>query len=307
MMNAGDPEISDLIVSFDPATLTRAPVRKADVAGVFRARGNTRAAEIVDAMPERDGVLDPEHVDRLLVGVHCEMQRISEEFQHGQRVAELLHPLLAALRDSDVPRPLRVVDIGCGTGYVLRWLAARGRLADDVELVGADLNVALVEEARRLAGAEGLHVRFLAADVFRLEEPATVFLSTGVVHHFRGDDLDGFFRRHELPSARAFAHFDFQPSPLAPFGSWLFHAARMRAPLAKHDGVLSAVRAHSGTTLLESARRGAPGFLCGLYGTRFGPLPIPRSFHTLVGLRADHSEAFARRLGRRARRLEPLA
>jgi len=305
-MNAGDPEISDLIVSIDSETLTRVPVRKADVAGTFRTRGNKRAAAIVEAMPERDGWLDPDFVDRLLVGVHCEMQRVSEEFQHGQRVAELLHPLLAALREGGVPRPLRVVDVGCGTGYVLRWLAARGGIDDDVELVGADLNLALVDEARRLAAVEGLRVRFVAADVFRLEEPATIFLSTGVVHHFRGDDLVSFFRRHDLPSARAFAHFDFQPSPLAHFGSWLFHAARMRAPLAKHDGVLSAVRAHSGQTLVEAARGGAPGFLCGLYGTRLGPLPIPRSFHTLIGLRADHVASLTRFLGPRASRLGPL-
>jgi SAM-dependent methyltransferase len=306
-LKAYDPEISDLIVAFDPQTLARVPVQRAEVAGVYRARGNKKAAAIVEAMPERDGVLDPDHVDRLLVRVHCEMQRISEEFQHGQRVAELLRPLLSALREGGVPTPLRVVDVGCGTGYVLRWLAARGGLDDDVELVGADLNLALVEEARRLAVAEALRVRFVAADVFRLEEPATVFLSTGVVHHFRGAALAGFFGRHEQPSARAFAHFDFQPSPLAPFGSWLFHAARMREPLARHDGVLSAVRAHGGKALLAAARRGAPGFLCGVYGTRLGPLPIPRSLHTLVGLRPDHREAFVRQLGRRAGRLGPLA
>src|SRR5262245_10810091 len=180
------PEISDLIVDFDPATLARRPVRKQAVLDVFTASGNRRAARIVSSLPERDGLLDPDAVDRLLVRVHCEMQRISEEFQHGQRVAALLHPLLAALREEGHEPPLRVVDVGCGTGFVVRWLAARGALGPDVELIGADYNRALVDEANRLAAAEKLPARFVNANVFALSEPATVFLSTGVIHHFRG-------------------------------------------------------------------------------------------------------------------------
>jgi SAM-dependent methyltransferase len=300
-------EISDLIVDFDPATLARLPVRKRDVVDAFSSAGNCRAARIVAAMPERDGILDPAAVDRLLVRVHCEMQRISEEFQHGQRVAELLRPLLDALRAAGAARPLRIVDIGCGTGYVLRWLAARGRLGPDVELIGADYNRALVDEASRLAAAEGLDVRFVNANVFALREPATVFLTTGVIHHFRGLDLVGFFREHEQPRAAAFLHFDFQPSVLAPFGAWLFHAVRMREPLARHDGVLSAVRAHSAATLLAAAREGAPGYRAAMYGTRLWFLPIPRSFHTLVGIRPALADALVDRLGDRAGRLGAFA
>lgn len=303
---AHDLEISDAIVDYDVDTLERLPVRKEDVLRDFREAGNPRAADIVAALPATAGILDPDHVDRLLIGVHCELQRVSEEFQHGQRVAELLGPLLRALRDGGVAPPLRVVDVGCGTGFVIRWLAAHGRLGDDVALVGVDYNRALVDEARRLAEAEGLAARFLAANAFRLEEPATVLLTTGVVHHFRGEGLVSFFRNHEQAPVEAFVHFDFQPSPLAPLGAWLFHAVRMREPLSKHDGVLSAARAHPACVLLDAARTGAPGFASGMYGVRLWRLPIPRSFHTLVGLRPRHVDAFRTRLGRRARRLEPL-
>jgi SAM-dependent methyltransferase len=302
-VSARQLEISDAIVDYDETTLERRPVSKSAVIERFRAEGNRRAVRIVEAMPEIAGHLDGAYVDRLLVRVHCEMQRISEEFQHGQRVAELLQPLLAALREADVPRPLRVVDLGCGTGFVLRWLAALGGLADDVELVGVDYNRALVDEASRLAAAEGLRARFLVANAFHLAEPATVLLTTGVVHHFRGADLVSFFGQHDQPSVQAFVHFDFQPSPLAPFGSWLFHAVRMREPLARHDGVLSAVRAHPASVLLATAKEGAPAFAAAMYSTRLGPLPIPRSFHTLLGLRPRHVDPVVRHLGARASRL----
>jgi SAM-dependent methyltransferase len=300
-------EISDAIVDYDPSTLERRPVYKREVIERFRTERNERAARIVEAMPERGGLLDPDYVDRLLVRVHCEMQRISEEFQHGQRVAELLRPLLQALREGGVVAPLRIVDLGCGTGFVIRWLAAYGGFRDDVALVGVDYNRALVEEARRLAAAEQLGATFLVANAFQLAEPATVFMTTGVIHHFRGPDLVAFFRQHDVSGAEAFAHFDFQPSPLAPFGAWLFHAVRMREPLARHDGVLSAVRAHSGRTLQEAAREGAPGLATGLYGTRLWRLPIPRSFHTLLGVRPRHVPALVRALGGRSSRLSGFA
>ncbi|MBC7932398.1 MAG: class I SAM-dependent methyltransferase [Rubrivivax sp.] len=294
------PEISDAIVAYDPATLERLPVSKRDVEDKFRALGNTRAARIVHAMPERGGALDPDAVDRLLVTVHCEMQRMSEEFQHGRRVFGLLSPLLKAVGETRMGPRLRVVDLGCGTGFVLRWLAAHARFGQEVELVGADYNAALVREAQRLAREESLDCKFVVANAFRLEEPADIFITTGVIHHFRGEALTHLFRQQEEARASAFLHFDFQPSPFAPIGSWLFHCLRMRQPLARHDGVLSAVRAHTAQRLLAAAREGAPDFQVSMCGTRLWGTPIPRAFHALVGARPRVWDAFVAALGRRA-------
>ncbi len=295
------PEVSDCIVAFDGATLARLPVAKVKVAQEFRAVGNERAARIVEAMPEREGgFLDERAADELLVAAHCEMQRISEEFQHGQRVAELLRPIIRCLREDGLRGTVRVVDIGCGTGYVMRWLAARDALGPEVELIGADFNAALVNEANRLAQAENLSCSFVHANAFRLAQPAHIYLSTGILHHFRRENLTRLFAQHEGPATQAFVHFDFHASPLSPFGAWLFHIARMRTALARHDGVLSAVRAHSGRRLLAAAREGAPGFVSALYGVRLWGLPIPRAFHALVGLRPQFQWSFARELGRRA-------
>ena len=293
------PEISDAIISFDPETLEREPVIKSEVLREFAALGNRQAVRVVEQIPERDGELDPDAVDCLLVTAHCEMQRISEEFQHGKRVAELLKPLLKSLREGGVERPIRIVDIGCGTGFVVRWLAAHGSLDDDVKLIGADFNVALVREAQRLAQAENLPCAFVVANAFRLEHAATVYLSTGILHHFRGWGLIELLRQHNRQETRAFVHFDFHPSPLAPLGSWLFHAVRMREPLARHDGVLSAVRAHKSRDLLDAARTAAPDFVSAIYGTRLWRLPIPRVFHALVGVRPVYREAFIQHMGGR--------
>jgi len=304
-MRATDPEVSDLIIDIDPASLTRRPVVKKELVDRLLSLGNRQAARVVEAIPARNGLLDANEVDSLFVRTHTEMQRMAEEFQHGQRIAELISPLLGVLRERRSP-PYRVVDIGCGSGYALRWLAARGRLGHDVELIGVDFNPALIAEARRLAELERLDCEFLLADAFRLPHPGHIFLTTGVIHHFRGDALRAFFAQHEQPKAQAFLHYDFQPGWLAPFGSWFWHRVRMRTKLAQHDGVLSTVRAHSAQTLCEAARAGAPGFLSGMYGTKIWNTPIPRIFHTLVGIRPDLRDDFLRALGVRARRMGEL-
>jgi len=293
------PEISDAIVSFDPETLQRKPVVKSEVLRQFSELGNRTAVRVVERIPERDGVLDESEVDRLLITSHCEMQRMSEEFQHGRRVGEILRPVIRALQQGGVESPIRIVDIGCGTGFVVRWLAANAYFGDDVEVIGVDFNAALIDEARRLASIEKLDCTFLVANAFGLEHPAAIYLSTGILHHFRGHGLIDLLRQHDRKETHAFVHFDFHSSPMAPFGSWLFHAVRMREPLAKHDGILSAVRAHKSRYLLEAARSAAPDFVSTIYGTSLWRLPIPRVFHSLVGIRPAYHQAFVNNMGNR--------
>ena len=297
-------EISDEIVAYHPDTLERLPVRVEDVLTRCRAHGDRRAEAIVRALPAHDGWLNAQQVDRLLIRVHCEMQRLSEELQHGRRVGELLRPLLDVLG----PR-LQVIDIGCGMGYVIRWLASRAGLGPEVELIGVDYNRALVDEASRLAEMERLRCRFVVGNAFALKNPGggsvpQLFLSTGVLHHFQGAGLEPFFGSHQTASAAGFVHFDFQPSPLAAFGSWLFHVVRTREPLSLHDGVVSARRVHSGQVLLAAARAGAPRFQSQLYSTRLWKLPIQRVFLTLIGLPPEVWPNFELALGPRRSRLE---
>jgi SAM-dependent methyltransferase len=305
--NPAQPEISDLIIQHDPVTLKRVPVRKQDVLAVFEATRNTQAIRVIRALPERDGFLDAPAIDRLFLTVHWEMQRLAEEFYHGDRVHELLRAILSAVRKAGHTRGLRLVDVGCGIGYTIRYLAAHMSLAaEGVELVGVDLNSVLVREAARLARAENLPCRFVHGDAFSLTQSGNIYMSTGVLHHFRGADLGAFLSRHDRSEALAFFHYDFRPSVLAGPGSWLFHMIRMRTALAKHDGVLSALRVHSARDLVSAARAAAPGFATGMYGERIWRTPLPRVFHTIVGIRPPLVENLKRSLGRRVTRLSEI-
>lgn len=148
--------------------------------------------------------------------------------------------------------------------------------------------------------------QFLHGDAFSLDHSGHIFISTGVIHHFRGEELLEFLRRHERPETQAFLHFDFQPWFLAPYGSWFFHFLRMRTRVARHDGVLSAARAHNAQTLTQASRDAVPAFASGIYGAKIWNTPAPRVFHTLTGIRRPLIPELEKALGRRAWRLGEL-
>ena len=54
-----------------------------------------------------------------------------------------------------LPRPVRVADIGCGTGISSRLLASRGAI-----VIGIDPNGDMLRQARDATSAQGLHVEY---------------------------------------------------------------------------------------------------------------------------------------------------
>ena len=67
------------------------------------------------------------------------------EFRVGDQLARLLRPLVRLLLAQGLGR-VCVVDVGCGQGNGLRWLAAYGALPAEVELVGCDYNACLIDQ-----------------------------------------------------------------------------------------------------------------------------------------------------------------
>lgn len=258
-------ELTDLLWACDPMTGARRPVRQDAVVKRLAASGQRRAARLAHRLPTRDGFLVPGEVDALLLRVHCELQRLGEELQLPRRVAETLQPWILAIHRRRPDVPVRVVDIGCGLGYVVRWLAAHQVLGAGVELVGVDLNRPLAHRAAALADAEGLTCRFIAGNALAPgvavdEAVKSIVISTGLVHHLPAEDLPGFFAAQQRLGVAVFAHWDLDPSPWTTLGAWIFHYGRMREPVSRHDGVLSARRAHRAATLLDAARAGAPQY-----------------------------------------------
>jgi SAM-dependent methyltransferase len=281
-------EITDLLWRIYPDGV-RADVYRELTIERLASLGQRRAARIVSGLPSVAGVLDSVAVDALGIRVHCELQRLGEELQFGRRVAALLGSLVSDLCPS-LEAPVRIVDLGCGLGFVVRWLSAAGTLGPFVELVGVDLNPVLIAEATRLAEAESLSCRFICGNAFEPglaidDGPRSIVISSGLLHHLPAADLPAFFAEQARLRVGAFAHWDIAPCLWSTIGAWVFHQARMREPVSRHDGVLSARRAHSAALLEAAARSVASAYSPKVReGTRW----LPRALDVLrpvVGMR----------------------
>jgi len=244
---------------------------------------------IARRLPMTKDLLDDDAIDDLLLRVHAELQQLVVETRHGERVASILHPILEAVRSTGIRAPIRVLDMGCGLGYVVRWLAAHGSLGDNVELVGCDINETLVEEARRLADVEQLDCEFIHGDAFALA-PATVYLSTGLLHHFRGRDLDDFFAAQSRAGVVAACHFGVAPSAAASLASRLYFRKRLRHAVAKHDGIVPTVQGPSDHTVAAAIRQSMAGFAPVLLSTPSG-LAALTPFRPVLAVRPGFADA----------------
>jgi SAM-dependent methyltransferase len=260
-MRSGPLEITDLLWPVDQDGLL-VPVVRDHAVEALKSRGQRRAARLVSTFPHRDGLLESSYLQALAFRVHCELQRLGEELQLDRRVSAYLAPHLARLQ-TDSGRKVTVLDVGCGLGHVVRAMAAHRWLPPDVELVGVDLNPMLIAHASGLAKQEALQCRFVVGDAFApglaIDDPeSTIVISTGLLHHVSPGQLPGFFMQHAQLGVAGFAHWDIAPCLWSTLGAWVFHQARMREKVSRHDGVLSARRAHPADTLLAAARAGAP-------------------------------------------------
>jgi hypothetical protein len=144
--------------------------------------------------------------------------------------------------------------------------------------------------------------QFVHGDAFALPGSATVYISIGVLHHLRGGDLGAFFRAQAVAGAQAYCHFDIAATRLAPLGAWMFHRARMREPLGRHDGVASARRAHADHDLMTAARS-APDLVPLLYRPLRHSNPFCASVRPVLGIRPQYVSALRTALGPSARHL----
>ena len=152
---------------------------------------------------------------------------------------------LDSLSLAEARGPLRILDVGCGYGDLLRridrWATERGI---HVQLTGCDLNpdaVAIAEEAT----PKGSRVRWVAADVFSLDGqgPVDVIVSSLFTHHLSNGEIVRFVRWMEDHAGIGWFINDLSRAAV-PY--WLLKAFTNIAGLhrfVQHDGPVSIRRA----------------------------------------------------------------
>ena len=107
-------------------------------------------------MPAKDPYTDPD--SQADATIQAMISRLEERGQHPAFL-RMIRDYASTLSQD---RPLTVLDLGCGTGVVIRQLAET--LHPSSELHGADVSVSLLDEARKLASTERIRWDRVSSD-----------------------------------------------------------------------------------------------------------------------------------------------
>jgi SAM-dependent methyltransferase len=119
-----------------------------------------------------------------------------------------------ALRRAELGEPLTVLDVGCGSGDLLRAIRHEARRSGrDVALIGIDVSADTVAIARARTPPED-EIRYVAADVFRFRPEARVDLVVSglVAHHLPDARIVDLLRWMDNTARRGWLISDLQRS-----------------------------------------------------------------------------------------------
>jgi len=169
--------------------------------------------------------------------------------------------------------PLRIVDVGCGGGDLLRrldeWARRRGV---EVKLVGVDLNPYAARAAREFGGDDG--IEWVTGNAFSYPGDVDVAVSSLFTHHLEETEVVRFLEWMELKARRGWFVNDLcrEAVPYYAFGVLAKVAGCHR--FVQHDGPVSFRRAFREDDWLRMCaeaciagadvelRRWTPGRLC---------------------------------------------
>lgn len=140
---------------------------------------------------------------------------------------------------------LRIVDIGCGSGDMLKLVSVLATLMKvPVELVGIDANPNIVAYAEEYT-QDFPEIHYSTMDVFSEEfkkEKFDLVISSLTTHHFSQEQLVYLFRRIKLQSRYGFINNDLQRHWLAYYSIKILTRLFSRSDMVKNDAPLSVLR-----------------------------------------------------------------
>lgn len=142
--------------------------------------------------------------------------------------------------------PLKIADLGCGSGYILRmiydWAKKEGI---EVELTGIDANVHITNYAKA-QNSSYPEISFLPLDIFSEEfrlKKFDIVTCTLFVHHFDNNTLSSFFTQLKSQVSTAIILNDIHRHWMAYYSIKWLTILFSRSYMVKYDAKLSVLRA----------------------------------------------------------------
>jgi len=162
------------------------------------------------------------------------------------------------IREQPKDRPIRITDIGCGNGDMLRALAdyaIKNKL--NFILYGVDANNYTIEHARNLS-SDYPNISYECTDIFDRQKPlqtCEIFLCTLTLHHFKDEEIISLLQRFREAARLGFVINDLQRSAVA---YYLFQALCFVFRLnymSREDGLVSILRGFKRADLISYTKK----------------------------------------------------
>ena len=161
------------------------------------------------------------------------------------------------LKNRSFDRPLRIIDVGCGNGSILKQVAEWGRRNEiKMELLGVDANLNAMSIAEKNL-SEFPEVSFEAMDVFSeafRELEADIILCTLTLHHFSDSEIEQLMMNFSEMAKVGVVINDLQRSKAAYYLFKAFCRAFSIREINRKDGLTSILRSFKKEDLVRYGR-----------------------------------------------------
>lgn len=165
-----------------------------------------------------------------------------------------LHTLL---RSAPAGSTISIIDLGCGSGDMLRAVAEYGRKNNYIfKLTGIDANEFTVNYARKLS-ANYPEIRYLKMDVLAdaFPEPAyDIALATLFLHHFKNEEIEGMLGSLAEKASTGIVINDLHRSSTAWY-LFRFISIFISNPMVRKDGAISVLRGFKKKELVNMSKK----------------------------------------------------